>query len=263
MLRRGRLITFFGMLFRPAHLLFFFALSGWAHQRLCEKSSAVATGFSIADRYWHELYRLQQSSRVTETPIVTQSFFDSGHPDIIDVRGIPADAAFIRAGTRVYRHYSTPAICKKLREELQLRSGANSYVQNSPGLYRKLFSDLHGIFLTLPAQRAQNVGVAAAAHDFVDIVLDADTPLIELEAGKIFLIPLPPRHFEWIENALAPIFEEEISEEEKLSRARSQASLGESAYRSYSRARHFFESLATPEERQERLNLKIEFALAD
>jgi hypothetical protein len=54
------------------------------------------------------------------------------------------------------------------------------------------YRDLEGVFLTLPGVPPEKVGVPERTR-FVDLRIPASLPLIEIEPGNIFVVPLPSR----------------------------------------------------------------------
>ncbi|MFA6093072.1 MAG: hypothetical protein WCU88_07145 [Elusimicrobiota bacterium] len=54
------------------------------------------------------------------------------------------------------------------------------------------YKDFEGVFLTLPGVPPEKVGVPERTR-YVDIRIPADLPLLEIEPGNIFLVPLPLR----------------------------------------------------------------------
>lgn len=122
------------------------------------------------------------------------------HEEEIEVTGLPDGARFAKTdGSEVFRHYTTAQGLESIRRGGGLWNGFVAYVQRSSGLWRKTFKGLDGVFLTKPGVEGDRVGVPAKDFPhFVDVRLPAGLPLIELEQGRIFLIPLPARTRGWI-----------------------------------------------------------------
>ena len=122
------------------------------------------------------------------------------HPDDIEVHGVPKDVkvAALPEGT-VFRHYTTKEGYAEIVKSGALINGFVSYVQLSRGTFKKIFKDLGGVFLTLPGVKGEQVGVPDSSYPYyVDVVVPAALTVLELEAGKIFMIPLPARTRGWI-----------------------------------------------------------------
>ena len=122
------------------------------------------------------------------------------HEEEIDVVGLPEGARFGKTdGSEVFRHYTTAEGLSSIMGGGGLWNGFVAYVQRSSGLWRKTFKGLDGVFLTKPDVEGDRVGVPAKDFPhYVDVRVPAGLPLIELEKGRIFLIPLPARTRGWI-----------------------------------------------------------------
>ncbi|TBR21944.1 hypothetical protein EPO15_08995 [bacterium] len=122
------------------------------------------------------------------------------HEEEIEVRGLPPGARLGRTdGSEVFRHYTTAEGRDSVLAGGGLWNGFVSYIQRSSGLWRKTFRGLDGVFLTKPGVSGDVVGVPAREFPrYVDVRLPAGLPLVELEAGRIFLVPLPARTRGWI-----------------------------------------------------------------
>lgn len=98
-----------------------------------------------------------------------------------------------------FRHYFATDDQKENALAMQaLIAGPVSYAQVSPGL-RIDFPDLAGVFLTLPNVKPENVGVPGHTG-YVDMKLPADTSVLEIEKGSIYLIAGEPKLPDWIVN---------------------------------------------------------------
>lgn len=136
-------------------------------------------------------------------PAVETSIFKPGderHEEKIDVRGLPQGARWITSdASMVFRHYTTEEDAPAIVKAKTLLNGFVSYVQRSGGLWHKSFVDATGLFLTKPGVSGDQVGVPAKEYArYVDLLLPAGLPILELEPGRIFLLPLPPRTRGWI-----------------------------------------------------------------
>jgi hypothetical protein len=122
------------------------------------------------------------------------------HPDDIEVHGVPKEVkpAALPAGT-VFRHYTTKEGYAEIVKSGALINGFVPYVQLSRGTFKKIFRDVGGVFLTLPGVKGDQVGVPDSTYPYyVDLVVPAALTVLEIEAGKIFMIPLPARTRGWI-----------------------------------------------------------------
>ncbi len=133
---------------------------------------------------------------------VTETLYNPGHPenhgDLIDVRGAPERVKPVDA-RRVYRHYTTPEGQAAILASGSLWNGFLPYVELAPGVFRKTFADITGVFLTVPKVAGDSVGVPA--KDFkawVDVEVPEGLPVLEVERGAIYLIPLPGRTRDWV-----------------------------------------------------------------
>lgn len=140
----------------------------------------------------------QAGKPMTET-LLNPGHNDS-HPDDIDVRGVPKEVRLAPLPKdTVYRHYTTKEGYAEILKSGLLQNGFVSYVQLSRGTFKKLFRDVGGLFLTLPKVDGDAVGVPASAYPFyVDVVLPAALTVLEIEAGKIYMVPLPNRARGWV-----------------------------------------------------------------
>jgi hypothetical protein len=80
-----------------------------------------------------------------------------------------------------------------------LQTGYLSYVEASPGLYKKVNPDLTVAYLTNPSIPRQIVVVDAHETEFgyVDLLVSAEIPVLQIERD-ILLIPMAPRTQNWI-----------------------------------------------------------------
>lgn len=110
--------------------------------------------------------------------------------------GLPSRATIIRAGDRVFRHYTTETNLKSILEDRTLKAAHVYYEEVSPGL-RYVYFDLSGVFATTPASTRTSVGVGDGGREskrhYIDFRLPPDTILIELPKD-IFLVPGPKGH---------------------------------------------------------------------
>lgn len=149
---------------------------------------------------WVSAARLRAPAR---SGLSERSLFKPGderHEEQIEVRGVPPSARWTTTdGSEVFRHYTTDEGARAIAAGAGLWNGFVSYVQRSPGLWRKTFRDLNGVFLTKPGVAGDQVGVPAREFPrYVDVRVPAGLPLVELEPGRIFLIPLPARTRGWM-----------------------------------------------------------------
>jgi hypothetical protein len=134
---------------------------------------------------------------------VTETLHNPGHPeshgDMITSRGVPETVRRFDAGGTVFRHYTTKEGLDAILAEKSLRNGFMSYVELARALYTKTYRDLTGIFLTLPKVEGDRVGVPAKEFQhYVDLRVPRGMPVLEIEKGAIFLVPMPARTRGWV-----------------------------------------------------------------
>lgn len=140
------------------------------------------------------------------------------HPDLITAEGVPEQARLLRPSSEprrsrlysgrqapeiekgtVFRHYTTADGFKAIKDSKSLWNGFVPYVEMSPGAYKKTFREVSGLFFTLPGVMGDAVGVPAREFThYVDVVLPTSLPLVEIEPGAIYLVPLPGRTRDWV-----------------------------------------------------------------
>lgn len=133
---------------------------------------------------------------------MTETLLNPGHPenhgDMIDVRGTPDRVKPVNKPL-VYRHYTTPEGLQAILKSNALWNGFLPYVELAPGVFRKSFADVTGLFLTLPGVEGRQVGVPSSDFKaYVDLELPAGLPVLEVEKDAIFLMPLPARARDWV-----------------------------------------------------------------
>jgi hypothetical protein len=134
---------------------------------------------------------------------VTETLHNPGHTesheDMISSRGVPETVKRYNADGVVFRHYTTAEGLDAILKEGSLRNGFMPYVQLAKAVYRKTFRDLTGVFLTLPKVEGDRVGVPAKDFThYVDLLVPAGLPVLEIEKGAIFLVPMPARTRGWV-----------------------------------------------------------------
>lgn len=134
---------------------------------------------------------------------VTETLINPGHPeshgDMITARGVPEAVRRFDAEGVVFRHYTTKEGLAAILAAKSLINGFLPYVQLARAVYRKTFPDLTGVFLTLPAVEGDRVGVPAKEFThYVDLKVPRGLPVLEVEKGSIFLVPLPARTRGWV-----------------------------------------------------------------
>lgn len=135
--------------------------------------------------------------KVTET--LHNRGHNESHGDMITARGVPETVKRIDAKGTVFRHYTTREGLEAILAEKSLKNGFLPYVQLAQAVYRKTFRDLTGVFLTLPAVEGDRVGVPAKEFThYVDLRVPKGLPVLEVEKGAIFLVPLPARTRDWV-----------------------------------------------------------------
>lgn len=123
---------------------------------------------------------------------------NENHPDDILVRGVPETTRLVPP-TLVFRHYTTEEGYESILKSGALWNGFIPYVVRSPGTFKKSYIDLNGVFLSLPGVVGDDVGVPARIGftRYVDVIVSAGVSMLEIEAGRIFMIPLPARMRDW------------------------------------------------------------------
>ncbi len=134
---------------------------------------------------------------------VTETLHNPGHNeshgDMITSRGVPETVKRYDAEGVVFRHYTTAEGHDAILKENSLRNGFMPYVELAQALYKKTFRDLTGVFLTLPKMAGDRVGVPAKDFThYVDLLVPAGLPVLEIEKGAIYLVPLPARTRGWV-----------------------------------------------------------------
>jgi hypothetical protein len=111
--------------------------------------------------------------------------------------GVPSMVnAFDHRGV-TFRHYFADAEQKqKALDGKALIGGPVSYAQVGGGI-RNDFPELKGVFLTMPDVDPGLVGVPGRS-DYADLQLPADTGVLEIEPGRIYLIPSEIKRPDWI-----------------------------------------------------------------
>jgi hypothetical protein len=125
------------------------------------------------------------------------------HSDDIIVHGVPESVRPLPAGRNnklVLRHFTTREALPKILASKRIWNGIVRYIQVSPGTFHKTFKDLTGTFFTLPGVDGEDVGVPPRGgyKFFVDVLIPAALPVLEIEPGRIFLLPFPARPRAWI-----------------------------------------------------------------
>ncbi|MDD5207164.1 MAG: hypothetical protein PHS17_17195 [Desulfobacterales bacterium] len=114
--------------------------------------------------------------------------------------GVPENVRPFNPKGVVFRHYfGSQEQKEKALQENSLVAGPVSYAQVYPGGIRRDYVDLVGVFLTKPEVKPGDVGVPG--HNvYVDLVLPEDTPVLEIEPGRIYFIPGEPNSPQWIKD---------------------------------------------------------------
>ena len=124
---------------------------------------------------------------------------NESHGDMITAKGVPDKVKRFDSEGVVFRHYTTKEGLDAILEEKSLRNGFLSYVELARALYTKTYRDLTGVFLTLPKVSGDQVGVPAKEFAyFVDLRVPRGLPVLEIEKGAIFLVPMPARTRGWV-----------------------------------------------------------------
>ncbi|MCX5787639.1 MAG: hypothetical protein NTX64_03885 [Elusimicrobia bacterium] len=121
------------------------------------------------------------------------------HPDMVDVAGVPERVKAVEHEAIVFRHYTTAEGLAGILKSGGLWNGFLPYVDLVRGVHKKVFKDLTGLFLTKPGVDGQQVGVPSKEFDhYVDVKVSAKLPVLEIDKGSIFLVPLPARTQRWV-----------------------------------------------------------------
>ncbi|MDD5303854.1 MAG: hypothetical protein PHS14_12205 [Elusimicrobia bacterium] len=140
-----------------------------------------------------------ESLRGTVTETLHNPGHNESHEDMISSRGVPETVRRYDAAGVVFRHYTTEEGLDSILKEKSLKNGFMPYVQLAAAVYRKTFRDLTGVFLTLPKVEGDRVGVPAKDFThYVDLRVPAGLPVLEIEKGAIFLVPMPGRTRGWV-----------------------------------------------------------------
>lgn len=124
---------------------------------------------------------------------------NESHGDMITASGVPDSVRRYDADGVVFRHYTTKEGLEAILAEKSLKNGFLPYVQLAQAVYRKTFRDLTGVFLTLPGVDGGRVGVPVKDFThYVDLKVPRGLPVLEIEKGAIFLVPLPARTRGWV-----------------------------------------------------------------
>lgn len=124
---------------------------------------------------------------------------NESHGDMISARGVPETVKRFDAAGVVFRHYTTKEGLDAILRGKSLWNGFLPYVHLAPGVFRKTYRDLTGVFLTVPQVKGDRVGVPASEFShYVDVLVPAGLPVLEIEKGAIYLIPLPGRTRGWV-----------------------------------------------------------------
>lgn len=117
------------------------------------------------------------------------------------IGGVPQNVKLVPTQGVRFRHYvNSRENLDKIVKDSSLLSAYVPYIQLEPGLRRRAFTDLTGVFLTKPGHTGRDVGVddTRGRLSYVDIELDPKVPVLQLDE-KIFVIPLPRRYPLWME----------------------------------------------------------------
>lgn len=166
-----------------------------------------------------------ESLRGTVTETLHNPGHNESHGDMITSRGVPETVKRYDAEGTVFRHYTTREGLAGILKDKSLRNGFMPYVELARSLYTKTYRDLTGVFLTLPKVSGDHVGVPAKDFDhYVDLRVPKGLPVLEIEKGAIFLVPMPARTRGWVADlyrkwvkgeGLNPTYKGSIEEVEK------------------------------------------------
>jgi hypothetical protein len=192
-------------------------LDGLAPGREAALPAQTAALLSEAGR---ERVQALQKGPLSETK--TNPYAGGRWPDVWNVKGVPPSVRLLSAEetAQVFRHYTSPAGLQGILSSRSLRNGPMAYVKGALHQVWRVFEDLTGVFLTLPGVPAGAVGVGKSPA-YVDVKLPAGIPVLEIEPGRIYLIPLAPRAKDelfarflgWLKGGAMPAYEAKELEE--------------------------------------------------
>jgi hypothetical protein len=192
-------------------------LDGLAPGREAALPAQTAALLSEAGR---ERVQALQKGPLSETQ--TNPYAGGRWPDVWNVKGVPPSVRLLSAeeSAQVFRHYTSPAGLQGILSSRSLRNGPMAYVKGALHQVWRVFEDLTGIFLTLPGVPAGEVGVGKSPA-YVDVKLPSGIPVLEIEPGRIYLIPLAARAKDelfarflvWLKGGAMPAYEAKELEE--------------------------------------------------
>ncbi|HBL17846.1 MAG TPA: hypothetical protein DD417_14125 [Elusimicrobia bacterium] len=114
--------------------------------------------------------------------------------DLRNVSGVPPAVRRLSEdeGSVTFRHYTSEEGLRAILAAGSLINGHTPYMLRIGRMVWKTFKDLSGVFLTLPEVGGGDVGVAKSPA-YVDLKVPKGLPILEIEPGRIYLIPLPGR----------------------------------------------------------------------
>lgn len=156
-----------------------------------------AAARALAEEKWRMIAPLKGKAQET----VLNPGHHESHASLVSVSGLPDSVQRVdRAEDLVFRHYSSAEGHAIIVKENSLLNGLLPYIRLEQGYAQKVYSDLTGIFLTRPGVSGDRIGVPAELFPrYVDIRVPRGLPVLEIEKGLIYLIPLPGRTWDWRE----------------------------------------------------------------
>jgi hypothetical protein len=159
-------------------------------QQLCKGGGRELSNAHTKARA-EELLAKQKEGMVEETIVNNDK-----HIHLV-YHGVPSQVKLFDHKGVTFRHYfGTTGQKQSAVTQKALVAGPVAYAQVSPG-YRADYVDLVGVFLTKPDVKPEQVGVPGHG-DYVDMRLPADTAVLEIEPGAIYLVPGDPKRPDWI-----------------------------------------------------------------
>lgn len=163
------------------------------------RADLAGAGVLMRER-WEKIRRLSEK-QVEE--VVINPGRNETHSAMIEAHGVPATAKPFRSEGTTFRYYVSERRYGPIMDGEGLPNGVLPYVEAARGVFKKVYVDLTGVFLTLPSVDGGRVGVpreeaAGAFNRYVDLRLSRGMPVLEIEKGLIYLIPLPARTRDWI-----------------------------------------------------------------
>lgn len=197
-----------GAFFRLTPVLLFLAVQAWAAP-ICVHS-LLGTDVSVKEAQALAEHILANRGPTQETIInpwpehLTKKGIERpfNHAENIEIRGYPSHIKKTETRDRVFRHYTySIETVEAIKANGVLVNGPRVFDEASPGLYHRSYLDLTGVFLTSRTVDAFTVGVGSRQGGmfYVDVKIPDNVPVLEVKRDQVFIVPLPKRNPEWVE----------------------------------------------------------------